>query len=133
MHDEPPEQPASFDVIKFEPPAHVRLVDAEDLVIDKAVMRWDQLVPDMRAAVPNPWHEGKFLLGHVRGQAGMMLLVVGESFGQLEWVEGTGWICHGLVKQSQIWNALGAAAAADIKDKSFTQRLTRRAAKKSNK
>jgi len=115
-------------VIKFEPPAQVRLVTEEDLVIDAPTMRWDQLVPDVRAAIPNPWQEGRFLLGHVRGLPGQMLLVVGESFGQLEHREELGWVCTGLVQQRDIWNAVGAVRAEQAKG-SFTKRLTKRAAK----
>jgi hypothetical protein len=115
-------------VIKFEPPAHVRLVDPEDRVIDRPIMRWDQLAPGARAAIPNPWRDGQFLLGDVQGVPGQMVFVVGSTFGQLEHVEELGWVCNGLVQQSQVWNAVGAAAAEEAKG-SFTERLTRKAAR----
>jgi hypothetical protein len=122
MADEP------FDVLKFEPPAHVRLVTEDGLAIDAPIERWDQLTPGMRAAIPNPWNPGMFLIGDVHGTSGNLLLVISKSFGQLEFREDMGWVCTGLVPQAQIWNAVGQQAAGAAKG-SFTERLTRKAAK----
>ena len=116
-------------VIKFEPPAQVRLLSDDNLVLDVPTLLWGALEPGTRAAIPNPWKEGLFLVGEVHGLSGQLLFVVGESFGQLEHREDLGWVCTGLVQQKHVWNAVGNNIAGNAQKKSFTERLTRRAAK----
>ena len=120
-------------IIKFDPPAHVRLLGPDDLVLDVPTLLWDALAPGTRAAIPSPWQEGQFLIGQVGGKPGQLLLVVGESFGALEHDKEEGWLCTGIVQQRQIWNAVGTDLAEKSKGGSFTKRLTKRAAKSSSK
>lgn len=120
-------------VIKFDPPSPVYpLVKDEpgDIQVDasRQLRDFGELQIGARVGIVSPWPEHEFLVGQVAGQPGMVVLLVGESFGELEHVKDEGWRCNGLVRQADVMQAM-AALQARREGGSFTKRLTRRAAK----
>lgn len=133
---QPPEAPRAPDdpfVIKFNPPSPVYPLAKDepgDLQVDvsRPLQAYGELQIGARVGIVSPWPEHEFLVGQVAGQPGMVVLLVGESFGELEHVKDQGWQCNGLVRQADVLQAM-AALQARREGGSFTKRLTKRAAK----
>lgn len=131
---EAPQQPEDPFVIKFEPPSPVYPVvkdEPGDIQVDlsRPMLRYADLQVGARVGILSPWPEHEFLVGDVAGKPGLVVLLVGDSFGELEHVQDHGWRCNGLVRQSDVLQAV-AAVEAQRGGGSFTKRLTRRAAKR---
>lgn len=118
-------------VLKFEPPALVYLANSKNEVFPEPLLRWDQLSSGCRVAIKSPWPKYEYLCGQVQGRPGTLVFVVGGSFGALEHVKETGWVCTGLVPQQDIMSELGQQKAAEAREAgmSFTDKLLKRAAK----
>jgi len=92
--------------LKFDPPVLVHLAHGDE-VFPEPLLRWDELAPGVRVGIKSPWEKFEFVCGVIQGVPGRLILVVGNSFGALEHVEGTGWVCTGLVPQENIMSELG--------------------------
>ena len=115
-------------VVKFDPPEPVYRANENNDVFPEQLIRWDQLFPGVRVGIKSPWEKFEYLCGVIRGRPGSLVLQVGASFGALEHIEGTGWVCTGLVPQQNIMSELGQKKAAETR-KSYTDKLVTRTAK----
>lgn len=120
-------------VLKFDPPLTVHRANDKNEVWPEVLLRWDELAPGMRVAIPSPWPTHEYLCGTVEGRPGTLVFVVGASFGALEHREGTGWVCTGLVPQQDIMSELAQQKAEEAREagRSYTDRLLKRTGKKS--
>jgi hypothetical protein len=125
----PPEQPKP-DILHFKPPVPLyRVVDA-NMVVEEPIMERYDLKPNTRVAVLHAWgKEGEYMIGTTRGKDGALVLQLGESLGLLEFNEKTGWVCRGLMKTNHVMHGV-AKELLEKASGSFTKRLVKKAGKK---
>lgn len=122
-------------VLKFDPPLPVHRANDQNEVWPEPLLRWDELAPGIRVAIPSPWPTHEYLCGTVQGRPGTLVLVVGISFGALEHREGVGWVCTGLVPQQDIMSEMAQQKAAEAREagRSYTDKLLKRTGKSGSK
>lgn len=118
--------PPENEIIRFEPPARVYLLDLlGNVLLNERLTKPTDLHSGIGVAIPNPWHEGQFVPGKAHGEGLQYVMEVGESYASIIFDAETGWVCRGLIKKATI-----DAAVVPNPTLSFTDKLVKRAAKK---